>query len=344
MNLSKVALVSGLVLVALMGGLYYLNSEKPDQMIIKINSTTPDLALRLQLFQEWTKKYKKTYGRGETAKRFAIWNQRYEFVEAHNAKGLPWKCGMNKFADLTREEFSALYTGFKYDPNEPRNEKYLEETNLAKVLDWRDKGAVTEMKDQGECGSCYAFSASGALEALYKLKKGRLIDLSNGQLLDCTRVNPYKNYGCTGGSINRTFNYTRDQGIMTDKDYPYVDKVQKCKYDEKKILFKNSGYTGVPKNNPAQLKAAVSRMPVAAACNSEDDGFALYMNGTITEDCSARITHSVLIIGYGEDYWIVKNSWGDDWGLKGYGQIAMGMQNNGRGLCGINSLASYPDW
>ena len=341
MNLPKVAILLGITLVGLMGMAHYLNSATVDDMVIEVKDAIPDLTHRLQLFRNWMREFKKSYGLSETPKRFVIWNENYDRILEHNAKGLSWTLGLNQFSDLTLEEFSAMYLGFKYDPNAPRNEVLLEiDESKPQTFDWRTKGAVTPVGNQGQCGSCYAWSAGGALEGIYKIKKGELIELSTSQQLDCT--SSYGNQGCSGGFMNNCFKYTKEKGIMRASDYPYVAKVQTCKYNASKIVFKNTGYTDVQKNNPTQLKAAVQKQPIAVAVQASESAFQQYKSGIISSGCGTELDHAIVLVGYGKDYWIVKNSWGTTWGEKGYAKIAIGTQNNGAGVCGINSYPSYP--
>lgn len=346
MNVGKVALILGITMIGLLGTMHYMNSEKinnTSNSTLEIEDATPEIQERFQLFKEWMKEHKKVYGLGEAISRFAIWNENYEKILEHNAKGLSWTLGLNQFSDLTLEEFSAMYLGYKHDPNAPRNDVYLVESGAKpQTFDWRTKGAVTPVGNQGQCGSCYTWSAGGALEGIYKIKKGELIELSTSQQLDCT--SSYGNQGCSGGLMEYCFKYTKEKGIMRASDYPYVAKVQTCKYNASKIVFKNTGYNNVPKNNPTQLKTAVQQQPIAVAVQASESAFQQYKSGIISSNCGTDLDHAIVLVGYGQDYWIVKNSWGTTWGEKGYAKIASGTQNNGAGVCGINSMASYPTY
>ena len=341
MNLTKVTLVAGVTMMALMGAMYYINSENSSDPVVIVKDATPELAHRLKLFKEWMKKYNKSYGLSETPMRFAIWNQHYDFAVEHNAKGLSWTCGVNQFSDLTNEEFSAMYLGYKWNPNRKRNVKILDEIHHPKNIDWRTKGAVTGVKNQGQCGDCWAFSAVGALEGLHFLKTGTLQSYSEQQLNDCS--DSYGNQGCNGGLMDDAFKYTKDNGVELESDYPYQGQQGNCNYDSSKVQFKNTGYTDVTQNSPTQLQAAVYKGPVSVAIEADQNAFQQYTGGVISSGCGTNLDHGVLAVGYnGTSYWIVKNSWGSSWGDQGYVNIAMGTQNNGAGVCGINSDPSYP--
>ena len=222
----------------------------------------------------------------------------------------------------------------------------LNRVNVSKSVDWRTKNIVTHVKNQGSCGSCWTYSTNGALEGLYALNKSQLLSFSEQQLLDCA-TQSYGNYGCNGGFMTGTFQYTAKNGVMLEADYPYTGKQGICRHSASKAVFKNTGYLEVPKNKPDMLKRAVNLGPVAVAVEANEQAFQLYKSGIISSDCGTDLDHAVLLIGYdtssdGTEYWIVKNSWGTSWGLNGYVHIAAGSQNSGAGVCGINSAASFP--
>jgi len=209
--------------------------------------------------------------------------------------------------------------------------------------DWRNDGAVTPVKDQLKCASCYAFSAAGALEGQFFLKNGILNSLSVQQLVDCSRK--YANNGCNTGYMTNAFLYTRKEGILTEDEYPYEAKDNQCRAtpnDKKNQKFKT-----IPKGDEGKLKEAVGNIgPVSVGLDATHDKFQFYSDGVyFNPDCNPeRISHAVLAIGYdfdektGMDYWIIKNSYGTSWGEGGYGKIARNKNNH----CGITNLASYP--
>lgn len=344
MNLPKVGLILGITIIGLMGAMHYMSSRESHPTLKLRDFSTrevQDLEHRLALFRQWIQKYRKVYGVDETHYRFALWNKAYDYVQEHNAKNLSWTAGVNQFADLTDEEFSAMYLGFKWDPSrQPQNVQILDEKDIPNDIDWRTKGAVTPVKNQGQCGSCWSFSTTGGLEGLHFLKIGSLISFSEQQLVDCS--SSYGNQGCNGGLMDDAFSYTRDKGIEKESDYAYTAAQGTCKYSSSKVVYKNTGYSDVTKNNPTQLKAAVTSQPVSIAVEADQNAFRYYTSGIVSSGCGTNLDHGILIVGYTSTYWIVKNSWGASWGLQGYINIAMGTQNNGAGVCGINSSASYP--
>jgi C1A family cysteine protease len=339
MNLTKTVLILGVTVIGLLGAMKYLKVEN-DDMVIEIQDQ--NLGLRLQLFKEWMQKYNKAYGLSETKMRFAIWNKMYDFIQEHNAKGESWTAGLNQFSDLTGEEFSSIYTGYNWKPNRHRNVKLLDETNLATSVDWVTAGAVTAIKNQGQCGACWSFSTTGALEGLYFINDGTLISFSEQQLIDCS--SSYGNQGCNGGLMDDAFKYVEAKGIMRESDYGYLAKSGTCKYNVSKTVFKNTGYTDVKADTPTQLLAAVNKGPVSIAIEADQNVFQSYTSGIINStSCGTSLDHGVLVVGYnGTSYWIVKNSWGTTWGESGFVKIAYGTQSSGKGICGINSDPSYP--
>jgi C1A family cysteine protease len=264
---------------------------------------------------------------------------------------------MNDYADLTNEEFGALHLGFNpalqkaTDNNTSTDSGLLGSeltANLAAVptkFDWRKEGIVSPVKNQGSCGGCWAFSATGALEGLYAIKNKNLVEFSEQQMIDCSK--DYGNNGCEGGLMSFAFQYVKTVGTQPSSGYGYVAKVEKCKQDSTKATFRIGGYRDVPANNSLALKAAVARQPISVGIEASGLAVQLFKSGVIAKDCGTALDHAVLVVGYdtdasGQDYWIVKNSWGAKWGQKGYMNIARGSQNKGAGVCGINMMANYP--
>lgn len=300
-----------------------------------------DFDIKVPAFSEWLVKYNKHYALTEMPMKFKVWSDNYDKVQAHNAKNLSWTLATNRFADLTREEHAALNLGFdvslmKSMPNNSLNLEILDESVMLSSQDWRQKGAVTSVKNQQQCGACWAFASSAGLEGISQIKRGGTArSFSPQQLVDCS--GSYGNNGCGGGTMVATYQYTRDNGITTYSNYPYQGQAGGCQYDQSNAFFTNSGYRSVA-NSASQLQAAVSLQPVTVAVEADQDAFQMYSGGVISSGCGTNIDHAITAVGFTNSYWIVKNQWGTDWGVGGYVYIA----KNNYNVCGINSMASYP--
>ncbi|XP_028138896.1 procathepsin L isoform X1 [Diabrotica virgifera virgifera] len=286
----------------------------------------------------------------EEQKRFTIFQESLRKIENHNDKydhGLSiFKLGVTKFADLTEKEFSDMLGISKSTKSSrPRVIHSLTPVkNLPSKFDWREKGAVTEVKDQGSCGSCWSFSTTGTVEGAYFLKTGKLVSLSEQNLVDCAKEDCY---GCSGGYMDKALEYIETAGgIMSENDYPYEGVDDKCRFDSSKVAAKISNFTYIKKNDEDDLKnAVIAKGPISVAIDASFN-FQLYDSG-ILDDSSCysdlnSLNHGVLVVGYGtekeQDYWIVKNSWGADWGMDGY----IWMSRNKNNQCGIATDATYP--
>jgi len=316
-------------------------------------------------WNEWKTLHGKEYKtKEEDYSRQKIFMDNKAFVARHNALfhqgNKSYTVKINHFADKLPKELNAMH-GFKRPQNQNKNEglSYVAPANvdLPLEVDWRNDGAVTEVKDQGECGSCWAFAATGALEGQHFRKTGRLESLSEQQLVDCfggVAGNPGHD-GCEGGYINDAFRYIKlNGGIDTESSYPYHPYMSEtCHFHSNNVAATDKGYVDLPMGDEEALKSAVATIgPIAVAIYvPEGKSFQNYNGGVYDEAdlCADSLNHGVLVVGYGtddsneiiggmKDFWIVKNSWGAEWGDEGYIRMARNKKNQ----CGIASLASYP--
>jgi cathepsin L len=259
---------------------------------------------------------------------------------------------MNKYGDQLNHEFTRRMNGYRMDlRNGTEGRRLLGATFLVpehftapKEVDWRTKGYVTPVKDQGQCGSCWSFSATGALEGQHMRKSGKLVSLSEQNLVDCSKDEG--NEGCNGGLMDQAFDYIKkNKGIDTEKSYPYEGVDNSCRFKKKAIGADDIGFFDVPSGDEdALMKAVASVGPVSVAIDASHESFQFYSSGVYVEKkCnSEQLDHGVLVAGYGtedgKDYWLVKNSWGPNWGDGGFIKMARNANNQ----CGIATQASYP--
>ncbi|KAH1028161.1 procathepsin L-like [Dendroctonus ponderosae] len=299
--------------------------------------------------EKWNS-FKTKFGRSyssllEDQARYATFRVNLEKIASHNAKyenGLvSYKMGVNKFADLTVEEF-AQRLGLKVGPQTNKTFS-LQADDVPEEINWVDLGAVTPVKDQGQCGSCWSFSATGAIEAQYFIAHNQLVSLSEQNLVDCT--SSYGDYGCNGGLMDYAFKYVCDNGIMSESDYPYLGIDSTCNFDSSKAVVKVKSFVDVTSGSEPELQAAVGTVgPVSIAVDAL--GFQHYEEGVFDNDACLNsrlsLNHGILAVGYGTDngqeYWLVKNSWGADWGEKGFIRMSRNKENQ----CGVATAASYP--
>jgi KDEL-tailed cysteine endopeptidase len=300
-------------------------------------------------FRERFNKVYETLAEEET--RFSIFRKNLIEIFSHNSDvGQNFTMGVNQFTDLTADEFKAAYIrGLKKDGLGLYSCKSFSSvaSGAPSTVDWRTKGAVTSVKDQGQCGSCWTFSATGAVESAWAIAKGQLIDLSEQELVDCATGVAYGSHGCSGGQMDGAFKFVIENGQCTNAAYPYTATDGTCQNKKCSAAVHISACSDVKSKDQVSLKGAVALQPVAIAIEADTRYFQSYASGVLTSaSCGTNLDHGVLIVGYGQengqDYWLVKNSWGTTWGDNGYVKIARSSSTNDAGVCGIALSPSFP--
>nr|CAI43320.1 cathepsin L [Lubomirskia baikalensis]CAI46307.1 cathepsin L [Lubomirskia baikalensis] len=302
-------------------------------------------------WESWKKEHGKVYNSDrEELTRHIIWQANRKYVDEHNAHAekFGFTVGMNQFADLESSEFGRLYNGYNNKPSMKKAQSKVFSTKVGDLptsVDWRTKGFVTAIKNQGQCGSCWAFSAVAGLEGQHFNATGTLVSLSEQNLVDCSTAEG--NQGCNGGLMDNAFQYViKNGGIDTEASYPYKAVDQKCKFNAANVGSTCSGFSDIlPHKSEAALQVAVAVVgPISVAIDASHTSFQLYKSGVYSESACSQtsLDHGVTAVGYdsssGVAYWIVKNSWGTTWGQAGY----IWMSRNKNNQCGIATAASYP--
>ncbi|KMT07606.1 hypothetical protein BVRB_6g147350 [Beta vulgaris subsp. vulgaris] len=301
------------------------------------------------LYERWRAHHTISRDLVEKERRFNVFKANVHHVHKVNKMDKPYKLKLNTYADMTNHEFRASY-GSKIAHHRMFHPRPVTEFMHGKIedipasVDWRTKGAVTPVKNQRNCGSCWAFSTIASVEGINQIKTKQLLSLSEQELVDCD----HDNYGCEGGLVEHAFSYIKKSGgVVAETTYPYEAKNDICNSAKANApVVKIDGYEVVPENDENALLKAVANQPVSVAIDASGSDLQFYSEGVFSGECGTDLDHAVTAVGYGTTqdgtkYWIVKNSWGPGWGEKGYIRMQRGVDAK-EGLCGIAMDACYP--
>ena len=273
------------------------------------------------------------------------YDKNMDFIKKHNSLDSPYKVGENQFINQSYIN-GTTNQSMKYIPSNYSNTNIITHKKAPKEINWVTKGAVSPVKNQLDCGSCWAFSAGEAIEGEWFLKKHDLYNVSEQELVDCSSYTG--NMGCSGGTMDNAFMYVVQNGLCLNSSYPYSALDGQCNNQTCVKKVHVDTFYDVPKNDETQVERAVAKQPVSVAIQANLQSFQLYSHGIYNDpDCGDELDHGVLVVGYGYDplynmsYWLVKNSWGSQWGENGYIRMAKNIESP-EGQCGIAMDASYP--
>jgi len=264
---------------------------------------------------------------------------KHSYIQGHNATEESYKLAHNKFSDWTEEEYKSILT---YRPEmREATTMHVESGDAASPVDYRNGNCLSPIQDQGQCGSCWAFSSVASLESDWCLANGQLLKLSEQQLVDCVKLC----FGCNGGNQALAFNYYKTHFAMSEASYPYTAKDGTCAYSTSNNTGAGTtGYTSVTADSPSAMQNALAGQPLAVAIQANQLSFQLYSSGIFTNtNCGTQLDHATNVVGWGVDatygdYWIMRNSWGTGWGEQGYMYLQVVA---GAGLCGIQMQPLY---
>ncbi|EAY06235.1 Clan CA, family C1, cathepsin L-like cysteine peptidase [Trichomonas vaginalis G3] len=294
-------------------------------------------------FLDWMRQTNNIFVGEEFHFRKGIFLTHKRFVEEHNRKS-SFRCGLNQFAHLTPSEYQELLGYKQMKQKEEVEFAPLKNFNAPDSFDWREKGVVNAIKDQGQCGSCWAFSSIQAQESQWAIHHpGELYDLAEQQLVDCV----HDCFGCNGGNVGWAYTWVKlfEHGMfMLQKDYPYTAKDGKCAFDKSKGITKITTHKKASHDEEALKTSVAENGPHAIAIDAGHDSFMMYESG-VYEDAScssSTLDHAVGLVGYGvdgdKDFWLVRNSWSTTWGEQGYVRIRRNYHN----MCGVASEPMFP--
>jgi len=315
-------------------------------------ASNPLAGLELDLereFTQWMADFEKIYEPVDLFYRFRVYKANKKLIDEHNAQGHSYTLAPNQFMDLDQDEFKKIHLNGLVERGSSYRAEGLGKTSCtqgnfkaptAQSVDWTAKGMVSAVKNQGSCGSCWAFSTTGSIEAHTAIKSGKApVSISEQQLVDCS--SSYGNNGCGGGLMDFGFEYLADNGgSCTEEAYPYTASQGTCQSTCQKVT-QITGCQDVPKD-PEQLKGAIEQTgPVSIAIQANQLAFQFYHGGVLSGNCGTQLDHGVLVVGYDDTaempYWKVKNSWGATWGESGYVRIEIAGDK-----CGVTQSASIP--
>lgn len=291
--------------------------------------------------------YLSLFGKTASMFGFAYFNENLKSIMKHNREEQSWKMGINKFVDVSIQDFRHIHLW-----HEPQNCSATlgnfksKDVKLPESVDWREMGVVSPVKNQASCGSCWAFSTTGTLEAHWKIKNGGdFLDLAKQQLVDC--AGEFDNHGCQGGLPSHAFEYIKHVGgIESESTYPYKAENQKCNFNIKNVVATvKGGSVNITAGNEVHLDEAIANEGPVAICFQVVDDFRFYKEGVyVSKTCKngpMDVNHAVIAVGYGvengQKYYIVKNSWGVAWGTNGFFKIERGVN-----MCGVAMCNSFP--
>lgn len=294
--------------------------------------------------------FNKNYSSWELYDKFVIFQHNVDMITTHNAdESSTFTMSINKFTDLTAEEFKETYVG-KMNAESDYGCVPIENNDITNVetFDWRTYNVVNPVRNQGQCGSCWAFATTANAESVWAIHTGHLYDMSEQYLVDCATGIGYFNMGCKGGNMDSAFKFMIQQKQCNESEYPYTSGVtetkSKCHACDEFTSF-TSCYT-IPANNQVQLKKSVLKNPVVIGIEADTYYFQSYSTGILTSSlCGTTIDHAVEIVGFGVEndtkYWTIRNSWGEDWGENGYFRILRTDSTNDEGICGLAIEPSF---
>jgi len=277
-----------------------------------------------------------------------VFSTNYIKIIEHNAKNHGYKLGLNRFSDMTVDEYAETLLTLSGPITGPKNKPYdksyhksyhksYKNGTLPSSVDWRKSGKVNAVKDQGNCGSCWAFSATSALESAYAIKYGKLYNLAEQELVDCDTVDQ----GCNGGLMDNAWQWvSANGGMMKTSDYPYKASESGCKFEKNKTVVNVKSYKDVLAGDEQAVITALAQQPVSVAINANVQTFMFYESGvyndTSCDQGPSALDHGVVLVGYAPTYYILRNSWGTYWGEDGYMRMARG------NTCGVLDAVSFP--